>query len=82
MNLALQPHLARMGGGNPDCCLCGPRSQAGRFSKALNYNEKRSHLETGRPQGASMDQPLSCSRKRWASSAAMQPVPALVMAWR
>ena len=23
-----------------------------------------------------------CSRKRWASSAAMQPVPALVMAWR
>ena len=24
----------------------------------------------------------SCSKKRWASSAAMQPVPALVMAWR
>ena len=24
----------------------------------------------------------SFSRKRWASSAAMQPVPALVMAWR
>jgi hypothetical protein len=27
-------------------------------------------------------QPLSCSRKRCASSAAMQPVPAEVMAWR
>ena len=24
----------------------------------------------------------SCSKNRWASSAAMQPVPALVMAWR
>ena len=23
-----------------------------------------------------------CSKNRWASSAAMQPVPALVMAWR
>jgi hypothetical protein len=26
--------------------------------------------------------PQSCSRKRWASNAAMHPVPALVIAWR
>ena len=66
--LAFQPHLAKLGGGIPDRCACDPQSKVG--------------AEPAKPWIITRNQAWFCSKKRWASSAAMQPVPALVMAWR
>ena len=68
----LQPHLARKGGGNPI---------AGGFMARAAHCKYAALLAKPWIIARFADQ-LPWSRKRWASRAAMQPVPALVMAWR
>jgi hypothetical protein len=46
------------------------------------YATRSFHRRTAATAAARCAQPCCCSRKRCASSAAMQPVPAEVMAWR
>lgn len=75
------------------CCgLTSPESGGGtlsavfgraKFSKARDSSRRAPDLPTLDRIGPFGCQSVpSCSRKRWASSAAMQPVPALVIAWR
>ena len=56
------------------------RTQQGRAAADKDHDYSQKTPTNGR-QVAAARQPC-CSRKRCASSAAMQPVPALVMAWR
>ena len=56
----------------------------GEIQKVIRYYTDRFPNESREQTGDCSDFAAysCCSRKRWASSAAMQPVPALVMAWR
>lgn len=78
----LRLDLARIRWRYPVCCF---RMRTGRakFSKARDSSRRAADLPTLAPDRPRPAQSVpSCSRKRCASSAAMQPVPALVMAWR
>src|SRR3989344_3368782 len=69
--VGLRPHLARKGGGNPSDLPVSEDRKNGPNSAKLQIIACCPVFNQD-----------SCSRKRWASSAAMQPVPALVIAWR